>query len=229
MQLISGRVAAVGAGGDRDLVLARQVRVVAGCRRRTPPPRRRPAARRRARRAARPATGQPVMLRTASPQPPAVVSPAASSRGEDLRERRELEVVELDRSAASRARRRRGRTGSRARRSRAAAPASDAPAGQLDPEHERPDLRLVVVEAPPLQADDVLLGDVGVAGRDQRRQLVEDPERALLALEPLDGVPLEDELEARGAASCRGVCGTGLGVVRERRGVTVPPLLHFGK
>jgi hypothetical protein len=32
------------------------------------------------------------------------------------------------------------------------------PLGILSAEHERPDLRLVVVEAPPLEADDVLLG-----------------------------------------------------------------------
>ena len=64
----------------------------------------------------------------------------------------------------------------------------------LDAEHERPDLRLVVVEAPPLQADDVLLGDVLVALRYQRGQLVADPERRLLALEPLDRVALENEV-----------------------------------
>ena len=64
----------------------------------------------------------------------------------------------------------------------------------LDAQHERPDLRLVVVEAPPLEPDDVLLGDVLVARRDQRGQLVADPERRLLALQPLDRVALENEV-----------------------------------
>jgi hypothetical protein len=70
----------------------------------------------------------------------------------------------------------------------------ELPGGHLHAEHERADLRLVVVEAPPLEADDVLLGDVLVAGRDQGRQLVADAERRLLALEPFDRVALEDEI-----------------------------------
>ena len=71
------------------------------------------------------------------------------------------------------------------------------PAGDLHAQHERPDLRLVVVEPPPLEPDDVLLVDLLVARRDQRRQLVEHPERALLALQALDRVPLQNELEGR--------------------------------
>src|SRR5439155_21062962 len=74
----------------------------------------------------------------------------------------------------------------------------DDAARDLHAQHERPDLRLVVVKAPPLQPDDVLLVDLLVAGGDQRGQLVEDPERALVALQALDGVPFEDELERRG-------------------------------
>src|ERR1044072_3347076 len=123
------------------------------------------------------------MLRTVSPHPPA-----------DVRQAREREVVELHvlprrelpgaapvevRDLADRAQLLRG----------------DDAARRLHAQHERPDLRLVVVEPPPLEADDVLLVDLLVARRDQRRQLVEDPERALLALEALDGVALEDELE----------------------------------
>src|SRR5207302_625503 len=77
---------------------------------------------------------------------------------------------------------------------RAELPGAEQPPGQLDPEHERPDLRLVVVEAPPLQPNQILLGHALVPGGDQSRELVEHPERALLALEALDGVPLEDEL-----------------------------------
>jgi hypothetical protein len=82
-----------------------------------------------------------------------------------------------------------------------------ASAGQLDPEHERADLRLVVVEAPPLEPHEILLGDALVAGRDQRRQLAEDPERALVALQPLDGIALVDELpvEGFGGARCSGL------------------------
>ena len=79
------------------------------------------------------------------------------------------------------------------------------PAGDLHAEHERPDLRLVVVEPPPLEADDVLLVDLLVALRDQRRQLVEHPERALVALQPLNRVSLQDELECRriGGSRCQ--------------------------
>src|SRR5205823_1808625 len=77
-------------------------------------------------------------------------------------------------------------------------------AGQLDPEHERPDLRLVVVEAPPLEPDDVLLGHALVAVGDQRRELTEDAERALLLLQPLDRVALEDELPGRVSRRCHG-------------------------
>ena len=72
------------------------------------------------------------------------------------------------------------------------------PRSELDPEHERPDLGLVVVEPPPLEAHDVLLGDVGIAGGDQGRELVEHPERPLLALEALDGVALQHQLHRRG-------------------------------
>jgi hypothetical protein len=54
-----------------------------------------------------------------------------------------------------------------------------------------------VVEPPPLHPHDVLLGDAVVAGGDQRGQLVQDPERALVALDPLDRVPLVDELPVR--------------------------------
>ncbi len=70
----------------------------------------------------------------------------------------------------------------------------DPPAGELDPEHERPDLRLVVVEPPPLEPDEVLLLHPLVPGGDQRGQLAEDAERALVALDPLDRVALVDEL-----------------------------------
>ena len=125
---------------------------------------------------------------------------------EDVRQRREPEVVELDRLP-------------RAELARVGAVLDgeladgaqlvrlDAPGRELDPEHERADLRLVVVEAPPLEPDDVLLRDVRVARRDQRRQLAEHPERALLALEALDGVPLEDELERRRLRCPGGACG----------------------
>jgi hypothetical protein len=78
--------------------------------------------------------------------------------------------------------------------------------GQLDPQHERPDLRLVVVEAPPLQADEILLGHLLVAGGDQRGQLAEHPERVLLALDPLHRVALEHELERRRRLLDRSAC-----------------------
>jgi len=83
-----------------------------------------------------------------------------------------------------------------------------------------------VVEAPPLEADDVLLGDVLVALRDQRRQLVADAERRLLALDPLDGVPLEDEVPVGGGLLARdpfraGSVGLALGRRRHER-ATLP-------
>ena len=81
-----------------------------------------------------------------------------------------------------------------------------ASGGELDPEHEGPDLRLVVVEAPPLEPDDVLLRHVRVARGDESGQLVEHPERALLPLEALDAVPLENELQ-RGGLGCRAAAG----------------------
>ena len=65
---------------------------------------------------------------------------------------------------------------------------------QLDAQHERADLRLVVVEAPPLEAHDVLLGHRLVARGDQRRELVADAERRLVALDALDGIALVDEV-----------------------------------
>ena len=116
---------------------------------------------------------------------------------EHRRQRAELEVVELDRLS------RRQLAGPAAVLVRELADRAQLrgrdPAGrQLDPEHERPDLRLVVVGAPPLEPNEVFLLDVGVAGRDQRRKLAEHRERALLALQPLDGVALEHELERRG-------------------------------
>ena len=115
---------------------------------------------------------------------------------EDLRQRAELEPVQLDvlprRELAVAA-----AELVRDLADRAQPLGRDSPARQLDPEHERPDLRLVVVEAPPLQPDDVLLVDALVAGRDQGGQLVEDPERAPVALDPLDRVPLVDELPVR--------------------------------
>ena len=83
----------------------------------------------------------------------------------------------------------------------------EASRGELDAEHEGADLRLVVVEAPPLEPDDVLLGDVGVARCDECGELVEHPERALLALQPLDAVPLEDELQ-RGRLGGRSAAGS---------------------
>jgi hypothetical protein len=55
-----------------------------------------------------------------------------------------------------------------------------------------------VVEAPPLKPDDVFLGHVLVALRDQGRQLLADPERRLLLLQALDRVALENELPVDG-------------------------------
>src|SRR5207248_232853 len=106
-----------------------------------------------------------------------------------LGEGAELEVVELEVLA----RRELARAAPEAVRElaeRAELRAGAEAAGELDPQHERPDLRLVVVEAPPLEADDVLLGYVLVPRGDERGQLAEDAEGALVALEALDGISL---------------------------------------
>src|SRR5207245_9373529 len=55
-------------------------------------------------------------------------------------------------------------------------------------------VRLVVVQPRPLEADEVRLRERRVAAGDQRRELVADPERRLVELDPLDRVPLEDGL-----------------------------------
>jgi hypothetical protein len=65
------------------------------------------------------------------------------------------------------------------------------------PEHERPDLRLVVVQPPPLEADNVLLRDALVPGGDKRRELVADTQRRLVLIEPFDWVALEHKLPGR--------------------------------
>ena len=145
---------------------------------------------------AMPTAGQPVIARTASPQPPRLVSPASSSAAITAGSASSRMLCSctfcrvessasllpcVDRELSDRAHLCRGQP----------------PCGELDAEHERPDLRLVVVEAPPLEPDDVLLRHVCVAGRDQRRQLVHHHERRLLALQPLDAVALEHELERR--------------------------------
>jgi hypothetical protein len=48
-----------------------------------------------------------------------------------------------------------------------------------------------MIQAVPLQADDILLRDVLVPAGGELRNFFEDGEGELLALEPLDRVPLE--------------------------------------
>ena len=148
--------------------------------------------------------------------------PGLAQSIEHPRQRAELQVVELDRLAG---------------RQLAGAPSvlvrelahhaqllGRHPArGQLDPEHEGADLRLVVVEAPPLEPDEILFLDVGVARRDQRRQLTHHREWALLPLQALDGIALEHELQRRGflqdfgGALCHAVPPS-----RKREGAPIP-------
>ena len=203
-----GGVAAVRAGGDRDLVLARQVGVVRVA---VEEPRHLVEDGRHVEelvggdacdRAARHVAHR-VAARTDGRQPD-LVEPA-----KDLGQGCELEIVELDRLA----RRQLARALAVLERELphcAQLLGRDPAGGQLDAEHERPDLRLVVVEAPPLEADEILLGCLLVAGGDQRGQLVEHAERALLTLDALDRVPLQDELE-RGRPLLRPACPRPLG------------------
>ena len=140
-----------------------------------------------------PCTGEPVMLRTVSPQPPAVVMPARVEVREDVGQAVQGQVVQLHvltcRELADAA-----AEAVRDLADRAQLGGLDEPGRQLHAQHERADLGLVVVEPPPLEAHDVLLGDRLVARGDQRGQLVADAERRLVALDALDGVALEDEV-----------------------------------
>ena len=67
-------------------------------------------------------------------------------------------------------------------------------ARQLHPQHEVAELRLVVVEPVPLQADEVLLGHRLVAGGDHRRQVGDHREPPLLVLQALDEVALAHQV-----------------------------------
>ncbi len=189
------RVAAVRARGDGDLVLARQVRVlrVAVEERRHLVQQRRHVEQLVVRDAGHGAAGD-VAHRVAAGahrRQPHLAQPL-----EHGRQGAELEVVELDRLPG------RQLAGVAAVSGGQLADGPQllrrhAPGGQLDAEHERADLRLVVVDAPPLQPHEVLLGHVRVPRGDQRRQLVEHAERALLPLQPLDRIALQHELQAR--------------------------------
>src|SRR5207253_4554615 len=190
------RVAAVGAGGDRVLVLPRQVAEVGVAVE---------VASRLLddRRAIEELIGVEALDGTAGDVADRVAAAAGGGEprrvevAEDLRQRAELEPVELDVLA----RRELAVAVSppvRGLADRAQVLRCQDAARELDPEHERPDLRLVVVEPPPLEADDVLLRDALVAGRDEGRELVTDAERRLLLLDPLDGVSLQDELPGGG-------------------------------
>ena len=158
MQLISGALHCAAQAAIVYLVLARQVREVAGCRRRTRPPR-------RDRRAVEQLVGVEPGDRAAGDvahgvaAAAGVVMPGRVQLGEDVRQLRRAGASAAGRSAAWTVR----CTPSpyavrRPRRSRGAGPRQDA-ARDLDAQHERADLRLVVVQPVPLEADDVLFGD----------------------------------------------------------------------
>ena len=189
------RVAAVGAGGDRDLVLAGEVGVV------------RVAVEERGHLVLQSGHVEELVVREPGDGAAGQVAdgvaagpdrrqPDRGSAVETVGQGAELEVMKLDRLA----RRQLARAAAVLVRELADRPQllrRDAAGGKLDPEHEGADLRLVVVEAPPLEPDEVLLLDVGIAGRDQGGQLGQHRERALRPLQALDRVPLEDELERR--------------------------------
>src|SRR5579884_4262346 len=187
------RSARIRAGGDRDLVLARQVRVIGVA---VEEARRlldhRPRVEQLALREPRHRTPRDVPHRV--PARAGARQPGGMQALEHLRQRLQLDVVELD-VLPRRQLRLPAPVEKRQLPDRAQLLRLQDPARDLHAQHERPDLRLVVVEPPPLQPDDVLLRHLLVAGRDQRRQLVEHPERALLPLQPLHRVALEDELE----------------------------------
>ncbi len=215
------RVAAMDAGGDRDLVLARQVRVVGIAveelchlvvQRRD---------------VEELVVGEPGD-RAAGEVPDGVAAGADRRQArfaeplEHRRQRSELEVVELHRLS------RRQLAGAaavlvRELADRAQLRGCDPSRRQLDAKHERSDLGLVVVGAPPLEPDEILLLDVRVAGGDESGELAEHREWALLTLEPLDGVPLEDELERRRLLQRPGsLCHAVPPSAPERRGAPIP-------
>ncbi len=187
-----GRVAPVGARGDRILVLPRQVRPVGVAVEEV-------GGRIDDRRRVEELVGGDALHGAAGDVADGVAA-AAGRRlagglevGEDVGELRELEPVELD-VLAGRELAVAAAVEVRGLADRAELGGRELPGRHLHAQHERPDLRLVVVEAPPLEPHDVLLGHALVALRDQRRQLVADAERRLLLLEALDGIALEDEL-----------------------------------
>ena len=202
------RVAAVGAGGDGDLVLARKIGVVGV------------AVEELRHRLGDGDDVEQLVVREpcdrASGHVPDGVAAGSHGRqpdlvepAEHLRQRGELEVVELNRlprrelARALPVQQRELADGLQLRGCHSAG-------GQLDPEHERPDLRLVVVEPPPLEPDEIFLRHLLVARRDQRGQLAEHAERVLLALDPLDRVALQDEFERRRFLLGSSACDPGL-------------------
>jgi hypothetical protein len=115
-------------------------------------------------------------------------------RGELVQDRRHVrQVDEVDLDVLPR--RELGRTLAEPHRDLADRPqrlGSQHARGDLDAEHERPDLGLVVVQPVPLQPDELLLGDVEVVRRGELGEVVQRVDRGAFELEALDRVALED-------------------------------------
>jgi hypothetical protein len=119
--------------------------------------------------------------------------PALGENAQDLRQAGELQPVKLEvlprrqlAVAAAEALRDPAEDPQLGRREKAA--------GQFHPHHEVPELRLVVVQAVPLHAHEVLFGYRFVAGLDHGRQIVNDGEAALLVLQPLHEIALVNQV-----------------------------------
>src|SRR5690606_25356106 len=69
--------------------------------------------------------------------------------------------------------------------------------GNFDANHEGPDLRLIVGQAPPVEPNDILFRNRLVTARDHLGKFLDDIERELLLLHALDRIALEHKIPSR--------------------------------
>ena len=187
-----GRVALRRAAGDGDLVLARQVKVVAlGEEEAHHLVELRPAVKQLV--GVEPGDGTARDVPNGIAASPKGSQPDRIQRGEHLAELLDLQPVQLHVLA----RRKLGVVAPELLRQLADGTVlgrrQDA-AGHFDAQHEVADLRLVLVQAVPLEAHHVLFGDVEVVPLAELVDLVDDLQRELVTLQALDVVALEDQV-----------------------------------